>query len=204
MKNKFLNFNKYVSKYIYDSKLIYPLIFVISLYIPSIFLLSKCNIINENLFINFMVCILLVINLDLILLNIIKQNYKIEHVFVSLILPIGLSMMLMILPNHIPDEAAHSYRAYVISEGHLLTKKNEDNTPKMEVPKQLLKSLEQINTYKDLSKSLKEQANYNDIVAIGLDGAGASTYFFGGYLFPALAMKIGKIFNINIIITYYL
>ena len=203
MKDKFLKLNTFVDKYIYQTRLIYFIIFLLSLLVPTICLLYLIDVCFTKTVALVLMIILGLIDADLIIFNIIKREYKVEHIFASLILPIGLSMCLLMLPNFGVDEGAHAYRAYVISEGYILTDRYEDKTPKMVVPEQLERSIE-IYTYNELGERAKQPVDYNKTIEVNRDGTTANTYFFLGYVFPALTFKIGKIFNINIFVIYYI
>ena len=204
MKNKFLSMKKLIDKYIYDKRLSYVLIFFISLIIPTILVLHKGEFWNSSDLIIYSVeCLLVLINLYLIIFNIIRRNFRIEHIFLNLMIPIGCMYLVCLIPNCAYDEGAHAYRTYVITQGHFITDRTDEKTPKMEVPRELIDSLE-IHTYKELVTAIKTKTDYDDVVLVGNDGVGASNYSFVNYIFPAIGMSIGNIFNINIVLSYYL
>ena len=204
MKNKFMKMNKFTDRYIYDKHLIYILIFLMSLMMPTIFLLYKGEMWDVSKTLIYSIeTILGIVNLDLIIFNLIKRECKLEHVFLNLMIPVGCCYLVLIIPNYVYDEAAHSYRAYVISEGHIITDRQSDNKPKMEVPKDLIDSIN-VHTYKQLVEAINKKTDYNNLVLVGDDGVGATGYPFVCYIFSSIGMLIGRILNLNIIIAYYL
>ena len=205
MKNKYLDLNKYTIKLIYNNRLTYPLIFILSLIIPWVIILQKGEMFKLSPFVYYLILVVVgILNLNLIILNIIKREYKIEHIFLTLIIPVGLCYLTYIVPNFVPDEASHSYRAYIVSEGHFITRRNADKTARMMVPRKLLESLHSYRKYNTLVDGIKEKTNYNDKVAVNLDGTGAATYSFIPYFTPSIAFGIGRVLNINIMLTYYM
>ena len=55
------------------------------------------------------------------------KKLKIENIYLILIIPLGLSYMILFPINTIPDEANHFFRAYEISKGHLTSIAEKNN-----------------------------------------------------------------------------
>lgn len=205
MKDNFLKMNKPLEKIIYNYKLQYLFIFILSLIIPTLYILYLGEGIEINkLVLLFTEIFLILLNLDIIIFNLIKKEYKIQDIFLSLMIPIGCTFLIILLPNYVPDEAAHSYRAYVISEGHIISDKDKDNVINMSVPNDLLESLENIHTYKEMIQFMKRDTIYNQQVRVNNNGTGAGAYSFFCYIIPVMGFLIGKILGLNIIVAYYL
>lgn len=205
IKDRYLNCNKLLIKFIYNNHLLYPLLMVLSFAFSIIILLNKTTAINLNDYTyNFLVILMSVFIINLILLNIILKENKIEHIYLSLIIPIGFMYMTFLLPNFGYDESAHAYRTFVISEGYLVTDINDDHSVKMMVPKSLLDIRNKVTTYQTYVDYFEHETDYSDLVEVYSDGTGAAPYVFLAYLFPAIGMKIGNILNLNILISYYL
>ena len=204
MKDKFLEINKPINNIMLKKNFEYIFIFIISLCIPTFFMLVKSNIIGlNNIALYSIEAILALLDIDLIILNIINKEFKYEHIFLSLIIPIGLLYLILLLPNNVPDEAAHAYRAYDLGQGNIFTRQDKDKSPKIVVPKDLLKSLE-VNNYKELGKRIQTKTNYNDKTLVNKDGLGASTYSGFAYIFSSISFRICQLLGINIFISYYL
>lgn len=85
---------------------------------------GRINIVH--LIISFATSFSLVFALLLILKNKLKK-LSIEKIYLLLIIPLGLSYMILFPINTIPDEANHFFRAYEISKGHLTSTAKMNN-----------------------------------------------------------------------------
>ena len=61
-----------------------------------------------------------------VIYNFMKSDKKIEKIFLNIVIPVGLMFIVFMIPGHVPDEAAHFYKAYDISSGNLVTKIDEN------------------------------------------------------------------------------
>ncbi len=134
----------------------------------------------------------------LMMLYNVKQYYKIvEKMFLTVAIPIGILFLVFMLPNYIPDAAAHEWRAYEISQGDFLGR--EDS--KVVVPKDLQENRENIAKYNQYNKLLEKQTNYNDVVETP---SPAKSYSFILYLPTGTGMLIGRLLGLNVFVSTYI
>ena len=137
-----------------------------------------------------------------IIYMIIKNKDRIEKIFVAIAIPIGMAYLIFLIPTYAPDENAHIYRSYEISEGILVTQSNEENLIKSNIPKFFVDNNHlTLKKYSDLNEALKQETDYNEKIEID---APASSYFLTLYFPNSLMFSLGRVFNINGIIVLYL
>ncbi len=143
-----------------------------------------------------------IILIVLLFINITRYKKYIEKIFLSIIIPIGLIFLFGIIPNHVPDEMAHIYRAYDISKGNIIIQNSNENGFNTKIPIQLEEKQNQSNlTYKDLMEKMEENANWEDEVYVY---NGAQSYAPILYIGSSIGFFIGKILNFNITYTIFL
>lgn len=131
-----------------------------------------------------------------------KKKKTLEKIFLLLIIPIGLSYLVLIPLGKIPDEQTHAKRIYDITEGNFITKihKEKKNQSGAYLYKDIKKifSQKKYHTYKNVfqSKSGKEK--------VFLRFPSASLYSFVCYLPQATGVLIGKIINLPLVFQMYL
>ena len=129
---------------------------------------------------------ILVIN---IAYNISVKNIKLERLFLAIAMPLGALYLIALIPGNIPDEPYHYSMAYQLTQGNFLQKDN--------------KSLQDGKiVYLDYEYAKKHLDKENDSY---------QTFYFGNggynplmYIFSAIGIKIGQIFNLSILGTKYL
>ena len=72
--------------------------------------------------------------LSIIIYNIIKNKGKLEIYFLIFMIPIGIMYQIFLMPNYVPDELMHMYKSYDVSQGNIITKIDKDGDSKIEVP----------------------------------------------------------------------
>ena len=90
---------------------------------------------------------------------------KIEKIFLLTIIPIGLLYIIFMLPTYAPDESAHIWRAYDISQGNIFTRQNRKTGEAIgiNIPQILIDAKqENLNNYDKLKELLIKKTNYND------------------------------------------
>ena len=148
----------------------------------------------------FSICLIAIILF--IIIDILRKKEKLEKVFLGFMIPIGMLFLIMNIPGHVPDEAAHIYRAYDVSKGILIAPVDENGYYESVVPKDMnLNDREQFRTYKMLFDKLAETNDYNDTE--GLFNP-AQSYSFVMYIFSAIAFLIGRLCGLNIFLVIYL
>lgn len=144
----------------------------------------------------------ILILMTIIILNIKKYHRIIEKIFLTFAIPVGILYAIFLMPTYAPDENAHAYRAYQISQGTLIAEKKEVAT--VEVPVDLKDSTTDNNmkvTYADLVRRINkpiDNTNKENVYNA------AQNYFPTLYIFSAIAFDIGDIFQLNYIYSIYL
>lgn len=140
--------------------------------------------------------------LAVMIYNIYKKHKEIEKLFVTLAIPIGIFYMIFMLPTYAPDESAHIWRAYEVSEGILFCKKDDKGKNYTEVPKQLSDYKQEVfNKYSILSSSMRDKTDYTDKEKLVSPAQG---YVFFLYIPSSIGILITRILNLNILYGIYL
>jgi uncharacterized membrane protein len=120
-----------------------------------------------------------------------NKTIKIEHTFLFLSLIIGLIFTMFAPPSAVPDESAHFFKAWDVSEGNIFPKTAEIMLP------------ETLSTY-----FIKDGMNYHihdkRTTISDLSSTTIISYPFLPYLANALVMKVGNIFNFSVLNIMYL
>ena len=138
--------------------------------------------------------IILLIN---IIYNFKKAEKKIEKIFLNVAIPVGLMMLIFMIPGHVPDETTHFFKAYDVSQGHIITPMDENGESLIEVPKELSSyNYTKILTYKDFIELADNKTNYQETDQVVSTAQG---YSFIMYIFSGIAFFIARILNIAIV-----
>lgn len=159
----------------------------------------KFSIWNLNYLIATIITLILLI--PIIITNTIRYKDKIEKIFLTYIIPIGLLYTIAMLPSFVPDENAHIYRIYEISQGQIISK--IDNDGNIDIPSNIKDCIiGEMNNYTDLRSKLENKdLIFNDETTEVYNAA--QNYFPILYIFAAFAFFIGNILSGNIIIIMY-
>lgn len=186
------------------SKLIFPIEFILSLLMIICIYKSICiyNYSNTISILNITFSILLAIGvIAIIAFNAIKNKEKIEKIFLSFIIPIGLMYLIFMIPSFVPDEYAHIWKSYQISEGILLTPIDEEGKSHTEVPKFFQKNIIYIiNNYNDMNEAIKEKTDYTDKVEVETT---AQNYPPILYTFSSIGLFLSRIIGLNGLLAQY-
>ena len=128
----------------------------------------------------------------------IKQYYQqVEKMFLTFAIPIGILFLVFMLPEYIPDGAAHTWRAYEISQGNFLGREDSQ----VEIPIDLQENRENIANYYQYNQLLQKTTDYDDTV---LAPSPAKSYSFLLYLPAAVGMAIGRMCHLNVFVATYI
>lgn len=146
--------------------------------------------------------LLCIITIVIIVYNCIKSKKQLEKIFLNFMIPIGLFYMIFMLPTYAPDESAHIWRAYEISEGNILTKQDENgNSLGVDIPKVLEEARhENLFKYSKLNELLGREVNYEDTSHYI---SAAQNYPFILYVPEAIIFFIARMCNISILLAIY-
>ena len=140
--------------------------------------------------------------LTIIIYNIIKNKGKLEIYFLIFMIPIGIMYQIFLMPNYVPDELMHMYKAYDVSQGNIITKIDKDGESKIEVPFILATGFNtEHDNYTDLENTANSKTNYNVVIETYTSAQSYSPIL---YIFSSLGFFIGRIFNLNIVLAVYL
>ncbi len=143
----------------------------------------------------------------------IKLNLQPQNIFLILGLVYGIAFLLFLPPLQVPDEYAHFYKAYSISDGQLMPEKI-GNKAGVYVPVDLRNTSEIIQEKMKLLVKEKQKLDMpfifkespidnNNKVFVDFSKIAVVTYSPLPYLMPALSTAIGKLFNLPPLILIY-
>lgn len=136
--------------------------------------------------------------------NCIKDKDKIEKIFITFAIPIGIMYIVFMLPSYTPDASAHIWKAYEVSNGILFTEIDENGKSLTNVPEALSiyreNKLTKYNVYNELINS-NEAYDYSKTVEVD---SPSKTYCFIFYIGHALGLMISRIFSLNIYFGLFL
>ena len=194
---KMLSFNN-------KNLIIYFFIMLLSLF-SFLILKEQVKHINIYLIVSFTVLIVE----GLILFYLMQENkLKIEKIFLLMATFLGFLYMIFIPLNAVPDEYGHFYRAYTISEGQLISKKNNRDENADYVPKSAahIYSGYNLSSSFDYFDDLSDELNYehehkNETVAV--DMAGQALFSPVCYIPQAIGILIGRILHFPMLLIAY-
>lgn len=127
-----------------------------------------------------------------------KSEKKIEKIFISFIIPIGMLYWIFMMPSQVADEMAHLWRAYEVSEGIFIS----SNKNETKVPKDLIHNIKPyVGNYSQMVSVTNDTPEFNDLESVNNT---AKTYPATLYLFSGFGFFIGRIFKLSFIISAYL
>ena len=124
-----------------------------------------------------------------------KKNFKIEKIFLTIVIPIGIMYMFIIPIGRVPDEQNHFYRAYEISKGYFTSLKIETGRAGNYFSSNFKYVLDVNNNY---DKELKNMNLKVDDTKEFYIFTNTSLYAFVSYLPQTIGIKIGSILNLPI------
>ena len=186
------------------------ILFILSLILISFFLVSK---VNTNLGINlskkykylfYIIIIFVQLMFFILIKKIYSNNVKIEKIFLIIAIPIGFLYLLLIPVSRVPDEQNHFLRAYDISEGHLISKKDENGNGGSIFKYDLVQYFKGSNgyiKYKDVYNNIKKEKVLNTEF---IKFENTSLYSFICYLPQTIGILISKILSLPVVFSMYL
>lgn len=122
------------------------------------------------------------------------KKWKYEKIVLAFLIPIGLLYTCLMLPSQVPDEQSHIVRAYEISEGTLVGRKDSKAVIPRDFSTKLIPNMQNYNQFKE---SILSKTDYNDRIEIE-DSAATNPFIL--YSFSSIGFLIARIFGFNIII----
>lgn len=185
--------------------LVFPFEFILSLLLAVFLYKYICikkyeEITNTIYLIGTILTTILVIGI--IIWNYLKNKDKIEKIFMSFIIPIGMMFLIFMMPTYVPDEYAHIWKSYEISEGTLITPINEEGISHTEIPEFFKTNIIRImNKYNEMNDAIKQETDYNDKVEVETTAQGYCPIL---YMFSSIGLFISRIIGINGILAQYI
>ena len=122
------------------------------------------------------------------------RKWKYEKLVMLFLIPIGILYTFLMLPSQVPDEQAHISRAYEISEGVLISRKDS----KAVVPRDFITKLKpNIESYDQLFENMATKTDYNDRIEV-VDSAASNPFIL--YPFSAIGFLIARVFGMNFVV----
>lgn len=175
---------------------IYFLCEIVNTILLSIFLQKFINIYYYYHSLSYLYLILslscLFLDIYILFLGIKLYSKKIEKLFLVVSIFVGILFSLFILPNGIPDENQHFYRAYTISDG------NFNDTLFHDVP---IESGRIFDSYKQVNE-IFSKINYDSETS--KVRSYAADYNFMLYMPSSMGFYTSKILHLNVMIGYYI
>lgn len=139
----------------------------------------------------------------LMIYNLKNAKKRLERIFLTFIIPVGMFYMAFMLPTYAPDESAHIWRAYEISQGNLFAKQDENGAAiGVDVPTILIEAKQEtLNNYTTLNQILNKKTNYEDTQHVI---SPAHAYSFVFYIPAAITFLLTRMFNLSIIYGIYI
>lgn len=143
----------------------------------------------------------------------IVRNIKLEHIYVILSLVFGLLFVIINGPFQSPDEFAHFYRAYQVSDGKLVCEhyngQNGAYVPESLIQSDIVQYSQRVpfhtnvrfNSH-DIISSLSIPLNKKDIIFISIPNT--ASYNPIVYLPASIGIGIGKMFNLSPLVLMYM
>lgn len=134
-----------------------------------------------------------------------KINLKIHTIYLIFSVLIGVLYMIVLPIGSVPDETNHFFRTYEITEGHLVSDKNDDKIGGRVFDSNMdLISISDLSNYnyKNVKNNLFVKSDSHDKKFYTF--ANTSLYSFLSYIPQSIGVGIGKIFNAPILISAYL
>ena len=183
----FMNrFNKMIFSYVIE--------FVLSTI--SLVLLFKCFILyHYSITFNLIYYILWIASLSLLISIIYKlvkeKKNDLSKLFIIIMIPVGLTFLMCMLPDYVPDEQAHFQRAYQVSWFHLNTG--------IHVSIDSDYTFARFSNYKNIFSYININPNptykmYHE----------ACAYNFTCYIIPAMVLAVCRILHFSLYLSYYL
>lgn len=155
---------------------------------------------------NLIICSIVVFSillLAILIYNTIEYRKKLEKIFLTFMIPLGIFYMFFSMPNQVYDADGHVYRAYNISKNNIIEEQLETGEAKNEIPKRITNFFgnRTLRTYQDIQYSFDEEINYEDKKQVfdSLQGYSPTLYMFSSIVF-----YLGRHLGTNFMILVYI
>lgn len=158
---------------------------------------------NQNIW-NFKYILISIIPFVIVITNIIWNCKKgiFEKIIISFLIPVGMMYAFFLAPSYVPDEHAHIWKALEISQGKLITTKDEKGDAMESIPTFFEENrIPKLTTYGEFNEAIREKTDYNDFVEVENP---AKAYAPILYIASAFAFWLAKIIGLNGIMAIYL
>lgn len=133
-----------------------------------------------------------------------NKEIPLEKLFLHIIIPLGLIFMLVLPIGRVPDEDKHFYRAYEISEGYLLSDKNEDGIGGRFLPEDVSMIFNENNHYITYDQEIALLQVHTSDTKIFVQYPTSALYCFIVYIPQAIGIALGRILNLpTLLIAYF-
>ena len=143
--------------------------------------------------------VVLSIILPIVIALISNKIKKIENKYLFLVIILGLFFMIGLPINSVPDEGAHIYRAYEISEGHLTSTIYKNKIVGRNLPKSFDKILS-IKKYNEIPKTLNVTSKTKRVETLFDSSA---LYSFVCYIPQVIGIVIARVFTQSLLVQLY-
>ncbi|CRF35567.1 hypothetical membrane protein [Brachyspira suanatina] len=131
------------------------------------------------------------------------KQMKIEKIFLVSFTIIGLSYMVLLPYLETPDEGNHFLRSYEISQGHLISDKNDKNYGGRTFESNIVNMTHRISSYNNLISNILKQNTVSSEMKF-IEFPNTALYSFISYIPQSLGIALGNIFNLNYLKSAYL
>lgn len=195
-------------KSIGEKKIIKIFSIIISIVILLLFYFDqRSNLIDKSLSIkniHIFIYFLLISIVVFLILTIIKNNYKIERIFLMIVIPIGIIYTLLIPPGIVPDEWTHMYSAFSLSSQILNKETSNQVTMTIEEHELFSKQVSAPNNdyYDYIYSNLFSISNNNKYVNIEVHSVNFNQIF--AYFPTTIGVTIARLLDFGAVTTVYI
>ena len=200
-----MKINKQMRSKIYD-KLVYLIELILSIligvgYYKIAYKLRDFNYISK-IYVT-LVVISSIMLFAILIINSTRYKEKIENLFLTYLIPIGIMFTILFPAYWAPDEVWHMVKTYDVSVGNIVTPLGEENRGDIYVPAEMIE-LDEISknfNYSEIHKLLQIKTDYSNLVSVQTV---AKTYAPINYLPGAVTFFICRHLGINILLACYI
>lgn len=133
-----------------------------------------------------------------------KKEIALEKLFLRIMIPMGLIFMLVLPIGRVPDEDKHFYRAYEISEGHLLSDKNENGVGGGFLPEDVTMIFNAGNCHITYNQEIALLQIETSDTKVFVQYPTSALYCFVAYIPQAIGIALGRLLNLpTLLIAYF-
>lgn len=138
-----------------------------------------------------------------LIISILKNNYKLERLFLMIIIPIGLIYTLLIPPGIVPDEWVHMYSAFSLSSQIMQKETNDQVTMKVEEYELYSRqvTIPDDGYYDYVYNNIFSISDNNEYMNIEVDSVSFGQIF--AYFPTTIGVTFARILNLGGVITAY-